>query len=87
MTIHDITEGEKLKTHLYRFIEQIRLTFTSIGVAHIIGGTIRVIVRVGSGSIDSNKLAPVHLKMAGMRRIRVSVSAGGTTGLPDRGSC
>lgn len=38
------------------------LTFSSIGVAHIVGGTIRVIVRVGSGSIYSNKLAPVHLQ-------------------------
>lgn len=38
------------------------LTFASIGVAHIIGGTIRVIVWVGSGPVYSDKLAPVHLQ-------------------------
>lgn len=38
------------------------LTFASIGVAHVVGGTVRVIMWVGSGSIYSNELAPVHLQ-------------------------
>lgn len=38
------------------------LTFSSIGVAHIVGSTVRVTVWVGSGSIYSNELAPVHLQ-------------------------
>lgn len=48
------------------------LTFASVGIAHIVGGTIGVIVWVGSGSIHSNKLAPVHLRnVAVVRRINV----------------
>ncbi len=38
------------------------LTFAPVGVAHIVGGTVRVIVWVGSGSIYSNELAPVYLQ-------------------------
>ena len=38
------------------------LTFASIGVSHIVGGAVRVIVWVGSGSIYNNEFAPVHLQ-------------------------
>lgn len=37
-------------------------TFAPIRVAHIVGGAVRVVVWVGSGSIYSNELAPVHLR-------------------------
>lgn len=43
-------------------------TFASVGVAHIVGGTVRVIVWVGSGSIYSNELAPVYLQNTGRTR-------------------
>jgi hypothetical protein len=36
-------------------------TFWSVGIAHVVGGAIRVIVWVGCGSIDCNEFAPVHL--------------------------
>lgn len=38
------------------------LTFAPIRVAHVVRGTIRVIVWVGSGSVHSDELAPVHLQ-------------------------
>lgn len=45
------------------------LTFASIGVAHIVGGAVGVIMWVGGGSIYSNEFAPVHLqKQCGERR-------------------
>lgn len=40
----------------------IGLTFASVGVAHVVGSTVRVIMGVGSGSIYSDELAPVHLQ-------------------------
>ena len=40
-------------------------TFASIGIAHVVGGTIRVIMWMGSGSIYSNELAPVNLEIIG----------------------
>lgn len=39
------------------------LTFVSIGVTHVVGGPIRVIMGVGSGPIHSYEFAPVHLKI------------------------
>lgn len=38
------------------------LTFPSVGVAHVVGSAVRVIMGVGGGSIYSDELAPVHLK-------------------------
>lgn len=40
-------------------------TFASIGIAHVVGGTIRVIMWMGSGSIYSDELAPVYLEITG----------------------
>lgn len=37
-------------------------TFAPVRVAHIVGGAVGVVVWVGSGSIYSNELAPVHLR-------------------------
>lgn len=39
------------------------LTFSGVGITHVVGSAIRLIVRVCSGSIYSNKFAPVHLQM------------------------
>lgn len=46
----------------YQHANEDVLTFTSIGVAHVVGGPIRVIMWVGSGPIHSYEFAPVNLK-------------------------
>lgn len=49
-----------------------KFTFAFIGVAHIEAGAIRVVVRVGGRSINSNKRAPVYLQSTAAIIIHIS---------------
>lgn len=49
-------------------------TFASIGVTHIVGGAVGVIVWVGGGSIYSNEFAPVYLQIMGEKESKVMIT-------------
>lgn len=44
------------------YVNKAVLTFVSIGVTHVVGGPIGVIMGVRSGPVHSDEFAPVHLK-------------------------
>lgn len=50
--------GRENILHVNKYV----LTFVSIGVTHVVGGPIRVIMGVGCGPVHSYEFAPVHLK-------------------------